>query len=242
MSVAGVVAEPLTTAHEGKRPYRFGGLSFIAVGILFLSKYLLDLLVGSPPSSGAEILAWRAAGELPLAITNEVLFFAAGFLVPGVIALYWSLVGFDRTKVAAGCGLIAAVIPVIAVLDIVHGRLVFPVYGLRVDTQAVAEFVLAVYYGGLHAVGILFGIATIVLSLVMLRGSFGRNIAYLGFAAGVFDFLGAYPETAGPMLVLVSQVLFASWFLALGSKLYGVREPVIGPSMLASDGETGHAE
>lgn len=238
MSAAGVVAEVSDSrAREVNRPYKFGGLSFIAVGMLFLAKYVLDLLAGAPPSSGAEILAWRAAQELPLAITNEVLFVAAGFLIPAVIALYRSLARVDGIAAAAGCGLIAAVIPTIFVLDIVHGRLVYPVYGLRVDTPAVAEFVLAVYYGGLHAVGLLFALATVLLSVVMRRGVFGRNIAYLGIAAAVGDFLGAYPETIGPVLILVSQVLFAAWFLAVGSKLYGVREPVTGPSMLASDGE-----
>lgn len=152
MSVAPVIPGPVTTtAHELKGLYRLGGISFIVVGILFLSRYLLDLLAGPPPSSGTEILAWRAAEELPTAMTNEILFFAALFLVPSVIALYRSLAGVDRTKVAAGCGVIAAVIPIIFVLDIVHGRLVYPVNGLRVDTPAVAEFVVAVYYGGLHA-------------------------------------------------------------------------------------------
>ena len=66
----------LSMSHELKGIYKFGGISFIISGILFLVKYLLDLMVGPPPSSGAEILAWRASGELPLAFTSEVLFFA----------------------------------------------------------------------------------------------------------------------------------------------------------------------
>ena len=224
MSVAGAISEPLTSTHELNRPYKFGGLSFVAVGTLFLAKCLLDLEVGPPPSRGAEILAWRAANELPLAITNEVLFFAAVFLVPATIALYRCLARVDRTKVAVGSALIAAAIPIILMLDIVHGRLVYPVYGLRVDTPAVAEFVIAVYYGGLHAIALLFVVATLVLSHVMRRGVFGRNIAYLGFAAAAFGFLGAYPETIGPVLILVAQVLFAAWFLAVGMTLYRLRE------------------
>ena len=238
MSAASVVAEAFTSsAREVNRPYKVGGLSFISVGFLFLAKYVLDLLAGTPPSGGADILAWRTANELPLAIANEILFFAAGFLVPAVIALYGCLARVDRTKVAAGCGLLAVVIPIILMLDIVHGRLVYPVYGLRVETPAVAEFVLAVYYGGLHAIGLLFVVATVLLSVVMRRGFFGRNIAYLGLVAALFDFLGAYPETIGPMLVLVSQVLFATWFLAVGSKLFAVRAPVAGQYVLGSEGE-----
>ena len=44
-------------------------------------------------------------------------------LVPAVIALYRSLAGTDIVKAVTGCGIIAAVIPVIVVLLIVHGRL-----------------------------------------------------------------------------------------------------------------------
>ena len=105
------------------------GEAFIGGGILFLLRDLLELMAGPPPSSGVEILVWIASGRLTLALANEVLFFAAMSLVPAVIALYYSLAGIDRVKAAAGCGIIATVVPVIVVLDIVHGRLVYPVYG-----------------------------------------------------------------------------------------------------------------
>jgi len=210
-------------SHELKGLYKFGGISFIVSGILFLLKIPLDLIAGAPPSNGTEILEWMAAEKLPLAISNEILFFAAMFLVPAVIALYHSLAGADRTKALLGCGIIAVVIPILGVLDIIHGRLVYPVYGIHVNTPAVAELVVAVFYGGLHAIGILLGVATIVLSLAMKRGVYGRNIVYLGIATGIFDFIGAYPEIIGPILVLVSQVLFAAWFLAVGAKLFRLR-------------------
>jgi len=213
-------------SHELKGLYKFGGISLIVSGILFLLKYLLDLMAGPPPSSGTEILAWMVSGRLPLAFTSEVLFFAAMFLVPAVIALYYSLAATDRVKAMLGCGIIAVVIPIIDVLLIVHGRLVYPVFGIRVNTPPIAEFVVAVYYGGLHAIGLLLGIATVVLSLAMRRGVYGRNIAYLGFATGVFDIIGAYPDKIGPILILVSQALFAAWFIAVGSKLYRMHKLV----------------
>ncbi|HWR26431.1 MAG TPA: hypothetical protein VN316_00995 [candidate division Zixibacteria bacterium] len=210
-------------SNELKGIYRLGGISFIISGILFLVKYLLDLMAGPPPSNGAEILTWMATGKLPLEIANEVLFFAVMFLVPAVIALYYSLASIDRTKAAVGCGIIAVVIPIILVLDIVQGRLIYPVYNISVNTPAVAELVVAIYYGGLHAISELLGFATIVLSLAMKHGVYGRNIAYLGIATGVFDIIGSYPWIIGPILVLVSQILFAAWFLAVGWKLYRMR-------------------
>jgi len=210
-------------SHELKGLYKLGGAACIVSGMLFLSSDVLDLLAGPPPSSGVEILAWVESEKLVLSLVSEVLFFAGMALVPAVIALYHSLASTDRVKAATGCGLIAAVIPVIAMLLIVHGRLVYPVYGIRVSSPAVAEYVVAVFYGGLHAVGIMLGLATLVLSLAMMRGVYGKRIAYLGFATGVLDIVGAYPYVIGPTLTLVCQVFFAAWFVAVGSKLYSMR-------------------
>jgi len=205
--------------HDMKGVYRLGGIGFITSGALFLVRYLLDLVAGPPPSSGTDILVWVHAGKTSLAFGNEALFFATMSLIPGVVALYHSLARFEQTKAVIGCGIIAAAVPVLAMLDIVHGRLVYPVYGLQVSTPAVAELVVAVFYGGLHAAGILLGVATIVLSLAMMHGVYGRGIAYLGFAAGVGDFIGAYPDAIGLLVMLVCQILFAAWFVALGVAL-----------------------
>jgi hypothetical protein len=56
--------------------------------------------------------------------------------------LYHSLIDVDRTKAAAGCGIIAATIPVVAVMLIVHGRLVYPIYGMRVETPEAAALTI----------------------------------------------------------------------------------------------------
>lgn len=215
--------EVFTMSQELKGLYKTGGISFIISGILFFVVYLLGLMAGPPPSGGAEILAWRTSGYLPLALTSEILFFAAVLLIPAVIALYYSLAGTDRTKAAVGCGIMAAAIPILFLLLVFQGRLIYPVYDMSVDTPAIAEFVVIVYYGGLHAVGLLLGGATIVVSLAMKRGIYGRNIAYLGIATGVFDIIGTYPWILGPVLGLVSQLLFAAWFLAVGLKLYRIQ-------------------
>jgi hypothetical protein len=130
--------EALSMSHELKGLYKFGGGAFIASGILFLSRDLLDVMAGPPPSSGVEIIAWVESGRLVLSLATEILFFAAMSLVPAAIALYLSLADIDSTKAATGCGIIAVVVPVLAVLDIVHGRLVYPVYGLRIGAPAVA--------------------------------------------------------------------------------------------------------
>ena len=147
------------------------------------------------------------------------LFFATILLVPGTIALYQDLVDVDRTKAAAGCGIIAATIPVMAVMLIIHGRLVYPMYGMRVDTPEAAALVVMIFYGGLHAIYLLLAVATIVLSLAMKRGGYAKWIAYLGFGTAALDIIGSYPWAIGPGLTFVCELSFAGWFVAVGSQL-----------------------
>jgi hypothetical protein len=203
--------------------YKLGGGALLASGSLFVLAALLDLRAGPPPSTGAEILQWRDSQAVVLSFVNEALFFATLLLVPGTIALYRSLEDFDRAKAATGCGIIAATVPVWAVMLIVHGRLVYPIHGMRVDTPEAATLVVILFYGGLHAVYLLLAAATIVLSLVMKHGAFARWIAHFGFAAAALDIIGSYPWAIGPIPTLVCEFAFAGWFLAVGSQLFGMQ-------------------
>jgi len=205
---------------ELKGLYKLGGAAFIISGILFLSRDVLELTAGPPPSSGVQILAWVQSERLVLSFVSEVLFFAAITLVPAVIALYHSLAGTAPAKAATGCGIMATAIPVVAMLLIVHGRLVYPVYGIRVSSPAVAEYVVALFYGGMHAVYLILAVATFVLSMGMLHGAYGRAVAYLGFATSVLDVAGSYPDVIGVGPTFVCRVFFAAWFVAVGSRLY----------------------
>jgi hypothetical protein len=91
---------------ETKRPYKFGGAALVVSGILFVVLAFLDFRTGPPPSNGAEILLWRDSQAPVLDFVSELLFFATVLLVPGTIALYQNLADVDRTKAAAGCGMV----------------------------------------------------------------------------------------------------------------------------------------
>ena len=210
-------------ARELTRPYKVGGGALVASGILFVVLAFLDFRAGPPPSNGAEILLWRDSQVLVLDFVSEFLFLATVLLVPGTVAVYQSLVDVDRTKAAAGCGIIAATIPVMAVMLIIHGRLVYLIYGMRVDTPEAAALVVMVFYGGVHAIYLLLAFATIVLSLAMKRGAYAEWIAYFGFATAALDIIGSYPWAIGPVLTLVCELSFAGWFVAVGSQLFRMR-------------------
>ena len=208
---------------ELTRPYKFGGGTLVASGILFVALALLDFRAGPPPSNAAGILEWRDSQALVLEFVSELLFLATLLLVPGIVAVYQSLVDGDRTNAATGCGIIAVTIPLMAMLLIVHGRLVYPIYGMRVDTPEAAALVVMVFYGGVHAVYLLMAVATVLLSVAMTRSAYATWIAYFGFFTAALDIIGSYSWAIGRVLMLVSELSFAGWFVAVGSQLFRMR-------------------
>jgi len=200
-----------------------GGGALLASGVLFVALALLDFRSGQPPSNGAAILQWRDSQQLVLDFVSEVCFFATVLLVPGTIALYQFLAKADRTLAAAGCGLVAVVIAVMAVMLVIHGRLVYPIYGMRVDTPESAALVIMVFYGGVHAIYLLMAVATFVFSLVLHRSGAPTWITCFGFATAVLDVAGSYPWAIGPIPTLVCELSFGGWFVALGAHLYKTR-------------------
>lgn len=202
--------------------YGVGGISLIISSILLLLYNLLQVNAGEPPSNGAEILSWAEDEKLSLELQPELLFFVPLFLIPGLVALYDSLGRSGRVLGSWGCGMIAAAIPLFFVVALFQGRLVYPVFDKIVDTPAVAEFVLIIWYAGLHSISLVLSFAFILLSVAMLRSPFGKITAYLGLAAGVFQFISADPWITGPVLGLIFQVVIVAWFVAVGARLYSM--------------------
>ncbi|KGE19389.1 hypothetical protein [Paenibacillus wynnii] len=194
---------------------KFGGITLILSGILFFAQYLFVLPMPSPPLSDAELMIWLREWKFNIAMADELLFFATLLLIPSIVALYQILVKVDIVKTWLGCSLLAVVIPINIFLDIILGRLVYPVYDIELSLD-IYKLVLSVYYGGMHLVAIVFSAATIILCLVIRKSVIGKPVAYLGFMVGILDLIGAYPWLIGTAMVFVSQLLFAAWFVMLG--------------------------
>jgi hypothetical protein len=223
--------ESLSITAQDSGLYKLGGVGLVAFGLLFLLSGVIDLAIGPPTSSGTDIVAWIGTHERLLAFPSELLLFEAAFLVPGAIALYHSLAGADKAKAVTGCGILAIAISVMAFVAIVHGRLVYPVYGIRVHAPDIAAFAVALYYGGLHAISLLLGLAIVLLGLAMRRGVYGKRIAYCAFVTGAFAVVGGYPYAIGPILTLVCAAVVAVWFVVAGATLYRLGQP--GPAGMA---------
>lgn len=204
-------------------PQRFEELYLVFCGVLFFAIGILDFLAGPPPATGPEILKWLESSKIYISFSIELLFFAIVFMLPGIHSLDIFLTRHNENSYSFGCAVIKIVIPIWAVLLIIQGRLVFPIFGINLSPSN-AELALTFWYGGLHAVYELMAGATVLVSLNLGKLKFGKPFVIFGLVTSAFEFAGAYPWIVGPKVMLMSQTLFSVWFIVVGIMLYRIKQ------------------
>jgi hypothetical protein len=112
------------------------------------------------------------------------------------------------------------------VLIVIHGRLVYPVYSIALDEPGTLKLLVSLFYGGQHAVGLLLGVATILVALAMRATVYGTALVWAGVLTGIVDVIGSYPWLLGTTTTIVCEVVFAAWFIAAGVRLATSTFPV----------------
>ena len=198
---------------------RWEGLAFIAAGAALLARALFDFSAGEPPALGVDVLTWISSNKPALALSDELLVIASVLLIPGLAALYQSLRTSSPRAAAAGCGTLAAAVPLMMMVSIFGGRLVFPVYDMGLTSPDSAQLSAALYYGGDHAIMLIVGVATILISVAMRGGQYPTALIYLGLVTALAEFASAYPWLIGLFATLATKALFGLWLLAVGLQL-----------------------
>jgi len=217
----------LSSPQAWKGLHETGGGLLIVAGLLYLVDFVLLIVLGNPPSEGALLLK-SIAPQSTFQITIIIFFVIDAMLVPAAAALYIVL-----REVNATYAMVGGVFALVALtVDLVNSVVAYSVIGLGSSYAAAtseaskaayavtAEFVLGVSYGvGTRFFMILFSLAIVITSAVMLKGRFGKVAGYLGLVAGALGIIGGL----GGFIPLV--IFWPVWFVAAGVKLYRLGRP-----------------
>jgi hypothetical protein len=204
------------------RIQKFGGGTFIVAGVLLLAANLLLVFLPVPPTTQGDFSKWITANSLTIALANESLFFATAFLVPSFIALGRLLGVMSKVSAFAGLSIIALALPLLAMLNVAQGRLVYPVYGLNLSVDSL-KLSFSIFYGGLHATALMFGAALFFIGFAMRGSTFNKGMAPYSVVVGGLQIVGAYPwltPIAFNVLVAISLTL---WMTLTGSMMIRVK-------------------
>lgn len=223
-------AETVDTSWKGL--YRWGGLSSMLAAIIYVIAFAAIIGIGAPPSGGEAILKFFA-GKSTLVYTYYGLGIVADILlVPVAFALYFALKGINKSAMLTATGFgglyLALDLGVLIISWVSLVTLSQNYAAATSDVQRAALVATANYAAAIVSVGapvygaVISSIWGLIISLVMLKGIFGRAAAYLGIAVNIIGFVYAVslfvPALAG--LLAIWGILLVIWLLLIGFRLY----------------------
>lgn len=188
----------------------FGAASLAAAAALFAAWAVVSAAAGFPPPAPSALAAWAQGHELVLALANEFLFFAAFALVPGLATLVVAAGRRRPVLTLIGASALAGAVVTLLVLNVVFGRLVYPIFGLVLGPDALA-FTVSAFFGGLHAFDLMVAVAVVAWGL-----SFDgrhRALVALSVITAVCEVLVAYPWFFGPVGAALLRLPFVAWLV-----------------------------
>ena len=225
---------PSAVDRDGSWLYRTGGISALALGTAYIVIIALYVRIGPPPSGVEARLAYLAgnttawSGLLGLSVLTDFLF------VPVALSLFTALKEVNRNimLLATACVLLFVVLDLTitwtnyAALITLSGR-----YAKAVNEAQRSAIIIAADYPSLVLESsLLFVYNTAVLAVgilmtgfVMLNGIFGKSIAYLGLAIGIFgvvSVVGSFFTSILNATIIFTSVLTTVWVLLVGYRLY----------------------
>jgi hypothetical protein len=220
--------------------YRAGGAAALLATLAYIVATVVDFTVPAAPADGGAATLDYIAGHRAVYIVEQILWLAPSILlVVTVLALAVALRGLSQTAATIGGLLGVASWALTLVYPATGGGAPALVYlsdryvatadaAQRAAYAAAAETFIALNIVP-TAVGVLEPVGILILSWIMLRGVFGRGVAYLGLVSGA---VGIVSEALRPVLgiayigyglLLFAWLIAISWALARLARDKGAR-------------------
>jgi hypothetical protein len=217
-----------------KSLFMTGSILALVYTAMVVLPLVLIFTTPQPPATGGLAVLSYIASHKGIYLTELICF--VGLSIPAIgvfFALAILLLKSNKVLAALG-GLVGIVSEIVALAlggspESLHGGLVYlsNQYALassevqRLALSTAAESLLAAV-NSVSAAGVLTALAILLLSLCMLRGTFGRGVAILGIVTGVLGIvLEAIRPVAG-MFYALYGILLPIWFIVVGIGLFKV--------------------
>lgn len=218
---------------DGKWLCRVGGLCALLLGLGYLITIPLYVQAGAMPSGGEARLRYLAGRTtvwwaiLGLSVLTDILF------VPVALALYRALRRVNRDVALLATTFVGLFVvldlavtwPNHAALIALSGDYAAAASGAQQAYVPAANYAAAVLGSTLEGAYsiVTLSIGIILISLVMLRGIFGKLTASVGLAAGILGIVSVAGPPFIPALgvaIIVASTLTTVWVVLVGFELY----------------------
>jgi hypothetical protein len=201
--------------------------------VAYLIGSTIGFYLGAPPGNNQAFLQALASNPVQAQVAYWLFLFADIAFIPGIIGLYFSLKGINKNAMLIATALLAF----FYILDLVISELnTLVLITLTQSYAATTNEVLRAAYQGAEAWGLAtlpigtffswFGPSTayVIVTIVMLKSTYGRNTALLGLIVNVLGIVCSI-YFLHPILILTLiqtpvLILYGIWLIATGRRLF----------------------
>jgi hypothetical protein len=203
---------------------KLGGSCAILTGVFFFSGLFSIVAYGTnPPTLMSQELPYISSHAALWELAYGSLLMASVFSLPVIIALYFALRNSNGALASTGA-LVAVVsapiflVGVVSMLSVVSLGNTYESATGTLQSAYLAASAASIGNGLLLQEVALLTVAagTILLSVAMLKGSFGRKVGAVGILTGALTF----PSVLSSTILAVVTILFAIWFILVGWRLF----------------------
>ncbi len=205
--------------------YKVGGASLLLDGILLFVAFGTFFAGPQAPTDPTQYLKTFASSNLNL-LTTAIFTALAILFVPGILGLYGALKQTNRTWMLIATGLTFLGI---GLFFVENSATVASVFLSQSYSSASSAALQASYVAGAAATialgnaagfvaGLIISLGVLLIGVTMLKGTFGKGLAYFSIVAGLVGLVGT--STNYFALFIAFFVLYAVWFLWTGFKLW----------------------
>lgn len=220
-----------------KGVYQVGGVGMAVAGVCYVVGAVISVILGPPPS-GDEAYLQALAGHVVLSQINFGLFALADFgFLPAALALSLALKHLAKNAMLIAVGALGLFIVLdlgitelnsLTLVTLTQQYAAATTAAQRAAYTAAADYALATLPLATFYSFLVSSIGFLIVSLVMLKGVFGKRTAYLGIISTIAGILGAFYVVVPILALLLSPCLIAfGIYLVLGGvRLYTLGKPV----------------
>jgi hypothetical protein len=107
-------------------------------------------------------------------------------------------------------------------INVVQGRLVYPVYGLNLSVDSL-KLSFSIFYGGLHATALMFGAALFFIGFAMRGTTFNKGMVPYSVIVGFLQIVGAYPWLTPVAFNVLVAMSLSLWMTLTGIMMIWVK-------------------
>jgi hypothetical protein len=220
-----------------KGVYRVGGVCLFFVGLIYLTEVTLGIYGGIPGAADSVHYLQSLAAHPSLARVSYGLYSLTDFLlVPAVLGLYLALKRIAKNPMLLATGLMAVFVVVdvaiteassLTIVTLTQHAATAASATERAAYMAAANYALATLPLATFYSYVVSSVGVLIVSIVMLKGVFGKLTAYVGIVAGILGIVAGFYVfmSALTVLTLLALLTFGLWRVLAGVRLYRLGKP-----------------